>query len=114
MFHTLSAMTQSQPYVRPVCGQDYAALRQSGTPASRARVELGLAPARSLRMERAFRAKAGRGEGDPQQPKFARHEAHVAAVMAQGGFCALSERRVGRSGVCVALPLIWPKGAKRG
>jgi hypothetical protein len=107
-------MTQSQPYERPVCGQDYAALRQSGTPAARARPELGLPPARSLRLERAFQAMALRGEGDAQRPKFARHEAHVAAIMAQGGFCVLSERRVGRSGVCVGLPLLWPEGGKRG
>lgn len=89
-------------------GQNYAALRQSGTQAARVRVELGLDDLSAWRMEKAFRHRADRGVGDVQLPKFARHEAHVAAVMAQGGFCAFSERRLGRSHVAVCLPLIRP------
>ena len=89
--------------------QDYAALRQTGTSPARARAELDLAPAAARRLERAFRARVARGDGDQQTPKFARHEAHVSAVMAQGGFCAFSERRLAGEGVCVCLPLLWPE-----
>ena len=31
------------------------------------------------------------------------------AAMREGGFCALSERRVGKDGMAVCLPLTWPK-----
>ena len=75
----------------------------------RAQVELGLQVGAARRMERAFRLKAASGAGDIQLPRFARHDAHVAAVMRQGGFCAFSERRVGRDGVAISLPLLWPK-----
>lgn len=34
---------------------------------------------------------------------------HAAVVMSQGGFCALSERRLGRNTWAVCLPLVWPK-----
>lgn len=91
--------------------QDYAALRQTGTSLARATAELGLSAATARRFERVFRARAARGEGDSQIPKFARHDAHVAAVMAQGGFCAFSERRLAGEGMSVCLPLIWPERA---
>jgi len=52
-----------------------------------------------------------RGAGEAQ-PRFAHHERHVARVMGQGGFPALTERRVGRNGVHVGLPLIWPEGTR--
>ena len=94
---------------RPATGQEYAALRQTGTSHLRAQVELGLAAGQARRMERAFRARAVSGLGDIQLPRFARHDAHVAAVMREGGFCALSERRVGKDGMAVCLPLTWPK-----
>jgi hypothetical protein len=89
-----------------VDGQDYAVLRQSGTQARRAQAELGLTPETGERLERLFRARAARG--DSQVPKFARHDRHVAAVMAQGGFWALSERRIGGDGIVVCLPMIPP------
>ena len=85
-------------------GQDYAVLRQSGTQATRAQTELGLSPAAAERLERLFRARAARG--DSQTPRFARHDRHVAAVMAEGGFWAFSERRIGGDGVVVCLPMI--------
>ena len=97
-----------ETFSRPASGQDYAALRQTGTSAARARVELGIAATQARRLEAGFRAKAARGEGDVQLPKFARHDEHVAAVTAQGGFCAFSERRMGRDGAAVCLPLVWP------
>ena len=37
-----------------------------------------------------------------------RDDAYVAACMALGGFCALSERRMPRGVAVVCLPLIWP------
>lgn len=93
---------------RPADGQDYAALRQSGTSPLRARTQLGLEDWQGRRFEKLFRTRTGRGVGDSQLPKFARHEAHVAAVLAAGGFWAFSERRLGRDGVSVCLPMIPP------
>lgn len=93
---------------RPADGQDYAALRQSGTSPARAQVQLRLAASDGERLERLFRARTTRGVGDSQLPRFARHEAHVAACMAEGGFWALSERRVGKGMVIVCLPMIPP------
>ena len=93
---------------RPANGQDYAALRQSGTSPLRARTQLGLEDWRPRRLEKLFQARTSRGRGDSQLPKFARHDAHVAAVLAAGGFWAFSERRIGRDGVAVCLPMIAP------
>jgi hypothetical protein len=87
-------------------GQDYAVLRQTGSSPRRARDQLQLAPVAAGRLEKVFSARAARGQGDPQLPKFARHDRHVAAVLAQGGFWALSERRVGGDGLVVCLPLV--------
>lgn len=100
------------PHIVPIpTTQDYAALRQTGTSLARATAELGLSPSAAKRFERAFRARAARGDGDSQRPRFARHDAHVAAVMSQGGFCAFSERRLAGDGMSVCLPLIWPERA---
>lgn len=97
----------------PLSGlQDYAHLRQTGTPPARAVRLLGLAAQDAARLEARFRAQAGRGDGAAQRPKFARHDRHVAAVLREGGFWALSERRVGRSGLAVCLPLIPPEGGR--
>ena len=101
-------MSQIRP-PKPGDIHDYAALRQSGTHPERARTELDLRPGQARRLERVFRARAARGEGDRQLPKFAHHERHVRAVMAQGGFWSLSERRTGRDGVAVCLPLRPPE-----
>lgn len=60
----------------------YAALRQGGASAPRARIELALAAPEALRLERLFlrtRPRAGRDAG------------HVAAVLAEGGFPELPE-----------------------
>lgn len=95
---------------RPADGQDYAALRQTGTSPARAKLQLRLEARDAERMERLFRARAARGLGDSQLPKFARHEAHVAAVMAEGGFWSFSERRLGKDISVICLPLVGPKG----
>ena len=92
----------------PRSGQDYTALRQTGTPAGRAQIELGLATSQARRLETGFRARTARGAGDLQLPKFARHDDHVRAVMEQGGFCVFSEHRLGADKVAVCLPLMWP------
>jgi hypothetical protein len=108
MFYTVHFM----PHIISIpTTQDYAALRQTGTSLARATAELGLSAATARRFERVFRARAARGAGDPQLPKFARHDAHVAAVMAQGGFCAFSERRLPGGGTGVSLPLLWPEAS---
>lgn len=93
---------------RPADGQDYAALRQSGTSPARARAQLNLEESQARRFEKLFRSRTARGAGDTQLPKFARHDAHVAAVLEAGGFWAFSERRIGRDGAAVCLPMIAP------
>jgi hypothetical protein len=109
MFYTAYVMKHPHPSEK-ITAQDYAALRQSGTQASRARVELSLAPPVARGMERLFQARVARGAGDRQLPKFARHDRHVAAVLAEGGFWALSERRIGRETFAICLPLLPPGG----
>jgi len=95
----------------PATQSDYATLRRGGAPPDLARAQLDLGPATAARLEAIFRALAARGAGDAALPKFARHERHVAAVMALGGFPALTERRCGRDSMRVRLPLIWPERA---
>ena len=112
MFHTFSAMSQTRT-PQPGDIHDYAALRQSGTHPDRARTDRARRPGPARRRARGSRARAARGEGDRQLPKFAHHDRHVRAVMAQGGFWALSERRVGRNGTAVCLPLLPPPGRRR-
>ena len=107
MQQTLSSTTPSTR-ARAGDGLAYAVLRRGGAPPVQAKAQLDLAAAAALRLEAAFRAQAPGGEA----PKFAFHKAHVAAVMAQGGFCAFSERRVGPDGVAVCLPLIWPRAPR--
>ncbi|MEH6675725.1 hypothetical protein [Phenylobacterium sp.] len=90
---------------------DYANLRRGGTSPGKARALLRLEDRELARLERAFRGQVARGAGEAQ-PRFARHELHVAKVMAQGGFAALTETRVGRNGVHVGLPLVWPEAGR--
>lgn len=92
--------------------QDYAALRQSGTPPERARRLLGLRGVAAAQLEAGFRARLKR-PSEHERPRFARDEAHVAAALAQGGFCALSEIRIGKHHMALRLPLIWPKDGAR-
>jgi len=91
-----------------VSAQDYAALRQTGTQAARARVELELSQTVAEGMERLLQIRTARGAGDKQLPRFARHDAHVAAAMRAGGFWAFSEKRLGKHGFAACLPLIPP------
>lgn len=87
----------------------YAVLRQGGTQPSSAMMELGLTRAETRRFETAFRARLARRGEDAMVPKFARHDDHAAAVLAAGGYPALTERRCGLKGAVVGLPLLWPQ-----
>jgi len=104
MFYTVCIMKHDILPRRPHV-QEYAVLRQTGTHPDRAQAELGLDRASATRLEKVFRR---RKPGGAQQPRFARHEAHVAAVMARGGFWSFSERPLGKGLSTVCLPLTPP------
>lgn len=70
----------------------YAVLRHGGDPPERAVALLGLDPFIGLRLERSFRRRIA-CRGGELMPRFARHDRHVRAVMAEGGFPVLPERR---------------------
>ncbi|WP_041373488.1 hypothetical protein [Phenylobacterium zucineum] len=71
-------------------GEAYANLRRGGASAGRATTELGLPPGKARVLEALFQARPpGRG-ADAMRPRFARHGAHVAAVLAEGGYPALT------------------------
>lgn len=109
MFYTVCLMKHDILPLRPHA-QEYAVLRQIGTHPSRARAELGLDLASAARLEKVFKR---RRPGGAQLPKFAKHDAHVAAVLAEGGFWSFSERSLGKGLSSVCLPLTPPnlKGA---
>jgi hypothetical protein len=88
----------------------YAVLRRGGASPLAASAQLALEPRLARRLEMLFRSRVSRGGGEEAQPRFARHEAHVAAVMAQGGFPSLTERRRRGRAPSVGLPLVWPAG----
>lgn len=49
---------------------------------------------------------------DISSPLFSDDDAHVAAVMNQGGFCWLSEKRWGLNSAAVCGPVNWPEAAQ--
>lgn len=55
-------------------------------------MQLGLGPATVVRLERIFQRRDGGGP-DAMRPRFARHEAHVRAVLGAGGYRTLPEPR---------------------
>jgi hypothetical protein len=67
----------------------YAALRQGGAPPAHASAQLGLDRSIGGELETWFRTR----RGGIVRPRFARHDRHVAAVLAAGGFPVLPERR---------------------
>ncbi len=83
-------MPSTSPDPITLASKSYAALRYEGVPASRARDTLGLAEATADHLERLFQARPGGGD-DPMRPRFARHEAHVRAVIRQGGYPAMPD-----------------------
>ncbi|MGH6965604.1 MAG: hypothetical protein ACREE0_14080 [Phenylobacterium sp.] len=84
-------MPSSLPHPQIPTSASYATLRYEGVPPPQARVSLQLPETTAARFERLFLARPGAGP-DPMRPRFARHELHVTAVMAQGGYPALPER----------------------
>lgn len=109
-YSPLMEQTESHraPARSPTSLGDYANLRRGGASPPRIRALLRLGEGDVARLERAFRGQVARGVGEAQ-PRFAHHDRHVAAVLAEGGFPALTERRIGRNGVHVGLPLTWPE-----
>lgn len=70
-------------------GLAYAALRHGGASQGRARAELAIGDDQAVWLEGVFRrAPPGRGM-DAMRPRFARHDQHVEAASAAGGFPAL-------------------------
>jgi hypothetical protein len=76
----------------PLASASYAACRYGGAPPGVVQVQLDLPAETAAELERLFRTRPGRGV-DPMRPRFAQHEAHVDAAMAEGGYPALPERR---------------------
>jgi hypothetical protein len=74
---------------RAELGQSYFVLRHGGASAGRAGAELGLADGLARAQEALFQVRHPGKGGDPMRPRFARHERHVAAARAAGGFPAL-------------------------
>lgn len=84
----------------------YAVLRRGGVSPLKARAQMALGPEAADRLERLFRERTVTG-GEEAQPRFAHHDAHVAAVMAQGGFASFTERPALGGGTRLGLPLAW-------
>ena len=84
-------MPSTSPDQATLASASYAALRYEGIPPPRVREALGLPEATAARLEQLFRARPGGGT-DPMRPRFARHAAHVAAILAEGGYPVLPER----------------------
>lgn len=84
-------MTQafSDPSALP--SSSYSVLRYEGAPPCAVRLRLRLGAPAAARLERLFQGSGGRGP-EPMRPRFARHELHVAAVLAEGGYPVLAAR----------------------
>ena len=67
----------------------YSALRHGGAPPARVLAQLGLGRSVAIELERWFCKR----RGGVLRPRFARHDVHVRAVLEQGGFPDLPERR---------------------
>lgn len=67
----------------------YAALRQGGAPPAHASAQLGVGRRVGRELEAWFRTR----RGGIVRPRFARHDRHVEAVLAEGGYPVLPERR---------------------
>ncbi|MBU1377212.1 MAG: hypothetical protein KKE02_09975 [Alphaproteobacteria bacterium] len=67
----------------------YAALRYGGASQDRARAELAITPGEAHMQERIFNVARPGKMLDRMRPRFARHEAHVAAILAAGGYPVL-------------------------
>lgn len=67
----------------------YAALRYGGASQARARAELAITPDHARKLEAVFNVPRPGKLMDRMRPRFARHEAHVSAVLAGGGYPAI-------------------------
>lgn len=75
-----------------IASAGYAALRHGGAPPARARSELQLSKRTGWELEQLFQRRKW-GHSRAQRPAFARHDAHVKAVLAAGGFPVLPGNR---------------------
>jgi hypothetical protein len=85
-------MKPFKPPSLSLASASYAACRHGGSPPDLVRVELELPAEAAVRLERLFRGQRG-GGGDAMRPRYARHEAHVRAVAAEGGYPVLAGQR---------------------
>jgi hypothetical protein len=85
-------MKPFQPPSPILAKASYAAYRYGGDPPALVQVQLELPAETVARLERLFLADPGSG-AEAMRPRFARHEAHVDAARAAGGFPILPERR---------------------
>jgi hypothetical protein len=69
--------------------ESYSVLRCGGATQARACVELGVSSGRGLVLEALLHTARPGGGCDQQRPRFARHDRHVAAARAAGGFPVL-------------------------
>lgn len=67
----------------------YAVLRYGGASQARARAELAITPLQARQQETIFNVPRPGKMLDRMRPRFARHEAHVAAILAGGGYPVL-------------------------
>lgn len=81
----------STPNLHPAtfANASYRVLRYGGSTPEAARTLLDLPAPTADRFEQLFLRSSGGGD-DPMRPAFARHDKHVTAVLAQGGFPALT------------------------
>lgn len=91
MFCTVVAMKPFKPPNPLLASASYAAARHGGAPPDLVRVELALPVEAAAKLERLFQRRSG--GVNAMKPRFARHAAHVAAVLGEGGFPTLPERR---------------------
>jgi len=68
----------------------YAALRYGGASQTRAQAELSISVGEAHSLERAFKCVRPGKMLDRMRPRFARHDDHVAAVLAAGGYPAIA------------------------
>ena len=85
-------MSTSTPHISTLASACYAVLRHMGSSPEKARAELDLPEATAARYERLFQGRPGGGP-DSMRPRFARHQAHAEAVIAEGGYPVLPARR---------------------
>lgn len=85
-------MKPFKPPTSLLASASYAACRFGGSPPALVAVELALPPQTAAELERLFRRRPTGGPG-AMRPRFARHQAHAEAVIAEGGYPVLPARR---------------------